>query len=289
MSIVDDSLKRKLQTGEIDVNGQEIFFRSLLKAYMFNLSNKLSLRNIPIPHMIINTGDDIMYREVKGQKQSIEPHKVSNEDYVYNTVPRACVTPGSVNILFDQLTNPYTRGTFQIENEDIIKSYVSEFRRFPVKMDVKMKYYFDTFTDALEVMQQFIVNFGIVQTFTFDYLGRKILASYKMPESWEIDTQFEFDGLASDSSSKQKTFEVSIEIETNMPIFYPKTIMESSDYIKEFKHSVVRTPGNKNLDIQEDTILNNIDNINKQVDAGIHPLPIGTIKKNMKNDENGIV
>lgn len=279
MSIVDDSLKRKLQSGEKDVNGQEIFFRSLLKAYMFNLSNRLSLRDIPIPHMIINTGDDIMYRELKGQKQSIEPHEVSNEDYVYNIVPRACITPGSVNILFDQLTNPYVRGTFQIEDDDVIKSYVSEFRRLPVKMDVKMKYYFDTFTDALEVMQQFIVHLGIVQTFTFDYMGRKVIASYKIPESVDVETQFEFDGLSSEANSKQKTFEVTIEIETNMPIFYPKTIMESSDYIKEFKHSMVRTPGNKNLDILEDEVLDNIDNINQKVGAGISVMPIGGIKK----------
>ena len=85
--MIDNPLWSKLRTGEIDANNQSLFLSILIKGLIYNLNDKISVRGKYVPHYILNTGDDIMYLEVKGQDHSIEPLEVSNEDYIYTMVP----------------------------------------------------------------------------------------------------------------------------------------------------------------------------------------------------------
>ena len=65
----------------------------------------------------------------------------SNEDYIYNSIPRCVVTPGGISIVPDQLTNPYILGKLQYESEENIYNLVAEFRRMPIKLEVELKYF----------------------------------------------------------------------------------------------------------------------------------------------------
>ena len=56
-----------------------------------------------------------MYLENKGQDQSKEPLNQTNEDFVYNSVPRCIVDMDTIEVLEDQITSPYVRGNFDIE------------------------------------------------------------------------------------------------------------------------------------------------------------------------------
>lgn len=257
-------LKEKLQKREIEVNGQELFFRSLLKALMYDLNSNLKIRGEYIPHMIINTGDDQMYLAVKGQDMSIEPFEVSNENFTYNKVPRCMVQPGGVNLLLDQLTNPYTRGYFSIEYNDNLYTFTAEFRRMPVKMSVNLKYILSTFTDALDVIQQCITHLSIIRNFTFSYMGQKIMCSYQMSESYDTEYQAEFDGLS--SGDKNKTIEFEIEVETNIPIYSEKTVMAADEYVN--MKPVVHTSGYYDDEDPE----------KDKKYSSINPVPINTIK-----------
>ena len=82
---MDLELQNKIVKGEVDVNNRELFMGVLFKALLNNLNSQMKLRDKTINHFIINTGDDIMWLENKGQDNSKEPYQVSNEDYVYNT------------------------------------------------------------------------------------------------------------------------------------------------------------------------------------------------------------
>ena len=218
-------IRKKIIRGEIDINALENFFSKLLKGLMSDLVDSIRVRGKAVPHLILNTGDDIMYLERKGQDMSVEPSEVSNEDYIYNYVPRGVVTPSGMDILTDQLTSPYTRGQFQFEYLDNLYTFTAEFRRMPIKMAVNIKYYLDSFTDTLELMQYIITHLDFIKNYQIIYMGQSIPCSYRFPESLEGEYNAEFDGLTQDS--KYRTVEVQLEIETNIPIFYPRTAIES--------------------------------------------------------------
>lgn len=228
---IENPVWNKLRTGEIDANDQQLFVSILLKGLIYNLNRDIKVRDQLVPHFVLNTGDDILYLEVKGQDHSIEPTEVSNENFVYNTIPRCLVQPGGINILTDQLTSPYTRGNFVFEYEDVLYNFTSEFRRLPIKLSVTLKYVLDNFTDALQVTQQILTKHAFINTFNIVYLGQTIQASYKIPDDYSTEYQAEFDGLTQDE--KTRKLNVELEIETNLPILYPRTLIPSDGYIKE--------------------------------------------------------
>lgn len=227
---MDLSLQHKIIRSEVDVNNKELFMSTLFKALLHNLNNQISLRDEKIRHFVLNTGDDIMWLENKGQDNSKEPYQVSNEDYIYNTIPRGIVNMESIEVLEEQITSPYTRGNFTIEDDDILKGFNAEFRRVPIKMSVNLKYYLDTFTDVLAVTQKIISKMLFIRTFKFDYMGQTIEASYKVPTSYSHEKNITFDGGTIEQ--KLRTIDLSLEVETNMPVFDERTTIENDKYIR---------------------------------------------------------
>ena len=56
-------------------------------------------------------------------------------------------------------------------------------------------------------------------------MGQSIKCSYKIPDSFDEEHSMEIDGAMSDN--RLHSLSLSIELETNMPIFNNKTIMEN--------------------------------------------------------------
>lgn len=235
--MIDIDLYKKIQSGEIDPNNQSLFFSILYKAFIYDLNNMLSLRGSNIPHFLLNTGDDIMYLENKGQDYSIEPFEVSNENYIYNTIPRCILELGNVEVLADQLTSPYSLGCFDMEYNDMIYSFVAEFRRIPIKTSISGKYYFSSLTDCLDVTQQIISNLMFIRNFRFSYLGQTILASYAIPSNVDREINIQFDEGSSDNRYRVMTLDYTLE--TNLPIFYNKTCINRDDYIRTNSNSIL--------------------------------------------------
>lgn len=227
-----NELIKKINTGEIDINMLESFFSSVLKGFIFKLNTTLRLRGVSIPHFILNTGDDILYLEHKGYDFNIEQteNKVTNEDYIYNMIPRCVLNPGGLTIPSDQLSS-ISSGVFQIEYEDMLVNIRSDFKRYPITLNCALKYYFDSFSDALLVSQQIISKEAFINNFNISYLGQRIFCSYAIPDSEEIEKNIEFDGLSIDS--KNKTLSLEFEIETNYPVIIPQTVVPADAYIKE--------------------------------------------------------
>lgn len=218
-----------IRTGEIDINNQSLFFPIVIKGLLVKLNEQLAIRGVKIPHFIIHTGDDTMYLSVKGQDASIEPLEISNENYVYNSIPRCIVTVSGMNIETDQLTNPYTHGQMQYESEDSIYTFLGEFRRVPIKLTVSCKYYVDSWGDLMELTQYIISKLAFIQTYTVSYMGQAIRCSYAIPTSMDGEYTAELDGTTQDN--KARTTEISLEIETNFPVWECRTIMSTEDRI----------------------------------------------------------
>lgn len=214
------------------MNNKELFMSTLFKALLYNLNHQMMLRDKNIPHFILNTGDDIMYLENKGQDNSKEPQQVSNEDYIYNSIPRCIVNLGGIEVLEDQVTSPYSRGEFEISTDDILQAFSAEFRRIPLRFSVTLKYYLDSFTDVLSVTQYIITKLLFIRTFKFDYLGQTIEASYKVPTSFDNEKNITFDGGTTEQ--KLRTIELTLEVETNMPVYDERTAIGSGNRIKTF-------------------------------------------------------
>lgn len=227
---MDLTTQHKIVKGEIDVNNKELFMSTLFKALLYNLNHQMMLRDKNIPHFILNTGDDIMYLENKGQDNSKEPQQVSNEDYIYNSIPRCIVNLGGIEVLEDQITSPYSRGEFEISTDDILQAFSAEFRRMPLRFSVTLKYYLDSFTDVLSVTQYIITKLLFIRTFKFDYLGQTIEASYKVPTAFDNEKNITFDGGTTEQ--KLRTIELTLEVETNMPVYDERTAIGSGNRIK---------------------------------------------------------
>lgn len=226
----------KIRKGEIDINNQELFFSTLIKGLMLRLDDDISIRGISVPHIITHTGSDAFYLEKKGQNMAIEPYEVSNEDYIYTIVPRCIVTPGSIDLVPDQLTNPYAIGQFQYESEESIIGLSAEFRRLPIKLSVELKYFTDSYRDVLELVQQILTKLSFIRTYNITYLGQMITCSYKIPETFNEEHLTDLDGTTTDS--KNRTISLNIEVETNLPVIAQQTAVSSDDFIKSYSYRI---------------------------------------------------
>lgn len=237
-------ISEMIKNETIDINTQENFLSKVIKGVMYDLNTIIKVRGKNVPHLIISTGDDTMYLDVKGQNQAIEPQDISNENYVYSVIPRGVVTPSGINLETDQLSSPYTRGRLQVEHDDVLYEMTAEFRRMPMTMRISIKYILDTFTDTLNLMQHIITHLSFVRTFTIIYMGQQITCSYRFPEAMEEQFNAQFDGLSTDA--KYKTVEIELEVETNIPVFYPRTVIPADMVITNplFNHKIVKTDDN---------------------------------------------
>lgn len=240
-----DIIIDKIKKGILDCNNQEPFFKILLKGLMISLNRDISIRGTQVPHIVLNTGDDLMYLNLKGQNHAIEPYEISNENYVYNIVPRCIVELGGVDLLTDQVTNPYSRGVLEFQKDDCLYSLSAECRRTPIKLTVELKYYLDTYTDLLELIQHTLSKLTFIRTYTVVYMGQEIICSYKMPESFSSEHLME---ISSDTTDNRcRTMNLSIELESNFPVFSNATTISTDSII-----SNLMKPGGNNTDPSEE-------------------------------------
>lgn len=227
MNNITDKIVNDIRTGVLDINVQDLFLSIVIKGLLYDLNDCINIRKESVPHMILHTGDDRMYLEAKGYDASIEPIDISNENYIYSIIPRCIVSPSGVDLDTAQLTSPYSLGAIQYTVRDGENSGIyllrGEFRRMPIKLSIDLKYYTDTFTDMLELIQCIISNLSFVRTFDIMYMGQKIKCSYKIPESFSEEHTMELDGAMTDNRSH--SLNLSIELESNFPVFNNRTIM----------------------------------------------------------------
>lgn len=240
---MDTELTNKIRRGKIDINNQSLFFSILIKGMLQALKKDISVRGVEVPHFILNTGDDTMYLGVKGQDASVEPLQISNEEYVYNIKPRCIVQPKGINLVPDQLTSPYSNGVFQYDDGENITSFTAEFRRYPITMVFDLNYYLDTYTDALELVQQVITKLAFIRTFSVEYMGQHIRCSYTVPEAMDAEYNMNIEGNTSEV--KDRKISLSLTVETYIPVYDVRTAVQCDHYIRDGVYNI--KAGGRNL------------------------------------------
>ena len=219
-------LRARIVRGEVDPNNSSLFFADAIKAAILFLNDKIKVRDKRVPHFILNTGDDILFRELMGYSYS--KTEITDENFVYNEIPRGIITVNDINTLPDQLTQPYVRGYFEVEDAGQVYEFSAETRRMPVQSTINIKYYLDSFTDCLALSQYLITTLCYVRTFQFDYMGNAVMCSLKFPDAFSADIP---SSITFDSDSKYKSISIDLTLETNLPIFDTGTAIESDALI----------------------------------------------------------
>lgn len=218
-------LVNSIRSGEIDPNNHQSFFGTMIRALILDLNKLMKIRGIPVPHMVINTGDDTIWLMEKEYDYRIEPCDISNEQYIYNIVPRCVVNMTGMDLQADQLSNPYVRGNFQYEIDNQLFTLNAEFRRMPVKVNVDLKYFLDSFNDSLEICQHIYSKLVFVRTYKFVYMGQTMIASYTIPTGINEEHQTEIDGKLQEQ--RNHSVSISLEVECNLPVYEPKTVVDN--------------------------------------------------------------
>jgi hypothetical protein len=89
----------------------------------------------------------------------------------------------------------------------------------------------------IELIQYIISNISFIRTYDIVYLGQKIKCSYKIPESFNEEHSMEITGAMTDDRDHKLT--LSLEIESNVPIFNSKTIMPSDHIITNAQNNKI--------------------------------------------------
>ena len=67
-------------------------------------------------------------------------------------------------------------------------------------------------------------------------MGQKIICSYQIPDQFEGNFLTELDGTTQDN--RNRTMEMSLELETNLPVFYPGTVISNQHIITTIKPNI---------------------------------------------------
>ena len=218
------SLISKIRSGEIDCNQQDNFIGAVIKGILWDLT-----RVSGIPHTMIHTGDDTMWLFERGYDASKEPVQVTNQDGIYQKIPYCAVDAGGVTIMPDQLSNPHVRGVFQMEYENNLYTLNGEFRRLPIQMELNLNYFSDSFTMMLGQIQFILTHLAYINTLYINYMGQSIIVSYKTPDNVDSEYLTDLEGLTSES--KLRHLSLAIEVETAIPVFNNRTIMDDNKRI----------------------------------------------------------
>lgn len=234
--MTDDEKLVAIRSGKIDINANDLYFKKLINAFLVYMRSKIVLNGKIVPHRILNSGDDILFLENKGQDESKVPETVSNENYIYNEIPRCMVGLPSLNMSTGELSNPFSYGTFQLDIDGVLTTYTAQFRRIPVNAKFELKYYLDTYNDSLMLMQEIIAKLSVINDFRFEYLGQEIPASFTVPEDPNVECNVAFAGDSDDS--KLKTISMDIDLESAIPIYIPATALSSDTMIGKLSATI---------------------------------------------------
>jgi hypothetical protein len=216
-------------------NMRELFLRPVIHGFLDYMEEKVTLRGLRIPHVILHTGDDSMWLDRKGHDMAKDFSRPDNEDWIYHGTPRCIVRPGGLSIQTEELSNNASRGTYLMNGED----WNAEFRRIPVRLDMSLTYFTDTFTDLLWVWQALVSEVGFLNYYEVDYMGGRCPCGFQLADPSTERLQG-IDGLTFEERDGKLDLEIGIE--TAFPVFFKDTAQPDSKRIASMKQTVA-VPG----------------------------------------------
>lgn len=221
----------------------ERYFSILIKGCLNWLNSHIVLYNKEINHFIFTTGSSIMYVESNGYELNWQ--ETTGEDQMYMKMPRCVCEIGDINIPMEELTNPYTRGTYERKSslDGNYKGYNAEIQRVPIELSMTLRYVLSNFNESIILIQELIEKLLFQKYFNIIYLGQKIQCSIEFPNSTNIQlNKIDFDS----TEVNQKIIEVGIKIDSYLPVINERSEIQNKQIIKEFEYQTNLIDKNEN-------------------------------------------
>lgn len=213
-------------------NKDERFFSILLKGVLNWLNNNIILYDKPILHFIFNTGSSYIYVESNGYEFSW--NETTSEDQLYMQTPRCLVELGDISVATEELSNPFSYGSYERLNGGNIKGFQSEIRRLPLEINLSLRYVLSNFNESIILVQELIDKILFQRYFNITYLGQIIKCSIEFPNSSKIEIN-KIDMTSPEVN--QKNINIELKICTNYPQINDRVELDNSKSIQEYKYT----------------------------------------------------
>jgi len=211
----------------------ETFFEQVVLGFLYYINNNVTLNKKNIRHYIINSGTDYLY--IEGNKQDVLCQ--IPKEKIYANVPSCIIDYENIEIVREQMSSPYSRGNYQKIDKTTgeLKEYNAEVKRVPVKIEFNCKYIFNNFKDVNKLQQKLIEVFHSVRYYYISYLGKEVKCMIKFPDN--IDNKKNIEVVAN-ADERFREINVTIELETNLPVYDELTDIDTNKQIRWFNTSV---------------------------------------------------
>lgn len=224
-------------------NRDDRFFSILIKGALGWLTNNIILYNKPIKHFIFNTGSSYMYIESNGYEFNWS--ETTGEDWIYMEMPRCIVEINDIRFPKEELTSPFSWGTYERLEDNTIKGFSAEIRRLPIELSISLKYVLSNFNECMVLSQELFDKIIFQRYFNIVYLGQTIKCSIEFPDNTKIEVN-KIDMTSSETN--QKNINIDLVICSNYPQINERTEIPNHLIIHEFEHNADIYGHNKDID-----------------------------------------
>lgn len=229
-------------------NRDDRFFSVLVKGALGWLTRNIILYDKPIKHFIFNTGSSYMYVESNGYEFSW--NETSGEDWMYMEMPRCVVEINDIRFPKEELTNPYSWGSYERLDDNLIKGFNAEIRRIPIEMSISLKYVLSNFNESMILTQELLDKILFQQYFNIVYLGQTIKCSIEFPDSTKVEIN-KID--MSSAETNQKNINLDLTICANYPQINERTETPNHLIMSKFEYYTKIHGENSNIDSNDFT------------------------------------
>ena len=214
-------------------NRDERFFAILVKGVLAWLNHHIVLYDKSINHFIFNTGSGYLYVESNGYQFSMS--ETSGEDQMYMQLPRCLVTMNSISVPVEDLSQPFSRGTYERRAGNLIKGYNAEIKRVPIELDLSLTYYLSNFNETIILVQELIDKILFQRYFKITYLGQIIECSIEFPSDFSPEiNRIDF----SSNEPNQRTLKIDVKVTSNYPSINDRSEIPNQNIIATSQHDI---------------------------------------------------
>ena len=210
-------------------NRDERFFAIVIKGLLSWLNRNIVLYNKPINHFIFNTGSSYLYMESNGYEYTVA--ETTGEDTIYMQLPRCLIEIADINIPLEELTAPFSRGTYERKSGNQLQGFNAEMRRLPIELTINMKYYLSNFNETIILLQEIIDKLVFQKYFNITYLGKVVQCSIEFPANFNPELN-KIDMASPEPNQRNLTFD--IKICTNYPLIDTRSEIPTDKVIEFF-------------------------------------------------------
>ena len=214
-------------------NRDERFFSIIIKGLLSWLNRNIVLYNKSINHFIFNTGSSYLYMESNGYEYKVA--ETTGEDTMYMKLPRCIVEISDINIPTEELSAPFSRGTYERISGNQLQGFNSEIRRLPIEITINMKYYLSNFNETIILLQELIDTLVFQRYFNVTYLGKVVQCSIEFPANYNPELN-KID--MSSPEPTQRNLTLDIKLCTNYPLIDTRTEIPTDKVIYTFNQEV---------------------------------------------------